>query len=82
LRGDIVAVRAVLRPDSLAYATIAGVSPVVGLHAAVPALVLYAILGGCRHLIVGRMSAKRWHSLVAVLLATIAVVGSISTTTA
>ena len=45
LRGDLIAgltVWAVLVPEALAYATIAGVSPVVGLYAAPPALVLYA----------------------------------------
>jgi MFS superfamily sulfate permease-like transporter len=60
LRPDLVAgltVWAVLVPESLAYATIAGVSPVVGLYAAAPALVLYALLGSSRHLIVGPMSA-------------------------
>lgn len=60
LRPDLVAgltVWAVLVPESLAYATIAGVSPVVGLYAAVPALVLYAALGSSRHLVVGPMSA-------------------------
>ena len=60
LRMDLVAgltVWAVLVPESLAYATIAGVSPVVGLYAAVPSLVLYALLGSSRHLIVGPMSA-------------------------
>jgi sulfate permease, SulP family len=60
LRGDVIAgltVWAVLVPESLAYATIAGVPPVVGLYAAVPALVLYALLGSSRHLIVGPMSA-------------------------
>lgn len=59
LRGDVVAaltVWAVLVPESLAYATIAGVSPVVGLYAAVPALVLYAALGTSRHLVVASMS--------------------------
>lgn len=59
-RADLVAgltVWAVLVPESLAYATIAGVSPVVGLYAAVPALVLYAMLGSSRHLVVGPMSA-------------------------
>ena len=48
LRGDLVAgltVWAVLVPESLAYASIAGVPPVVGLYAAVPSLVLYAALG-------------------------------------
>ena len=45
---DVVAgltVWAVLVPEALAYATIAGVPPVVGLYAAVPALVLYAAFG-------------------------------------
>ncbi|MCW2984074.1 MAG: sulfate transporter [Conexibacter sp.] len=60
LRGDLIAgltVWAVLVPESLAYASIAGVSPVVGLYAAPPALVLYALFGSSRHLIVGPMSA-------------------------
>jgi DNA-binding CsgD family transcriptional regulator len=48
---------AVLVPESLAHATIAGVPPVVGLYAAVPALVLYAALGSSRHLVVGPMPA-------------------------
>jgi SulP family sulfate permease len=48
---------AVLVPEALAYATIAGVPPVVGLYAAVPALVLYAAFGSSRHLVVGPMSA-------------------------
>jgi MFS superfamily sulfate permease-like transporter len=48
LRGDLLAgltVWAVLAPESLAYASIAGVSPVVGLYAAPGALILYAALG-------------------------------------
>ncbi|GGU34355.1 SulP family inorganic anion transporter [Nocardioides albus] len=60
IRPDILAgltVWAVLVPESLAYATIAGVPPVVGLYAAVPALVLYSLLGSSRHLIVAPMSA-------------------------
>ncbi|WP_432892221.1 SulP family inorganic anion transporter [Kribbella sp. CA-245084] len=60
LRRDVVAgltVWAVLVPESLAYATIAGVPPVVGLYAAVPALVLYAMVGSSRHLVVGPMSS-------------------------
>jgi len=47
----------VLIPESLAYASIAGVSPVVGLYAAPGALLLYAALGSSRHLVVGPMSA-------------------------
>ena len=60
LRADLLAgltVWAVLVPESLAYATIAGVPPVVGLYAAVASLVLYALLGSSRHLVVGPMSA-------------------------
>ena len=50
--GDVVAgltVWAVLVPEALAYATIAGVSPVVGLYAAPGALILYAAFGSSRH---------------------------------
>lgn len=60
LRGDVVAgltVWAVLIPESLAYASIAGVSPVVGLYAAIPALLLYPVFGSSRHVVVGPMSA-------------------------
>jgi len=60
LRGDLLAgvtVWAVLIPESLAYASIAGVSPVVGLYAAPGALILYAALGSSRHLVCGPMSA-------------------------
>lgn len=60
LRGDLVAgltVWAVLVPESLAYATIAGVSPVVGLYAAPAALVLYAAFGSSRHVVTGPMAA-------------------------
>jgi len=57
---------AVLVPESLAYASIAGVSPVVGLYAAPPALALYALLGSSRHLIVGPMSATAALSAAAV----------------
>ncbi|MGQ4271944.1 SulP family inorganic anion transporter [Nocardiopsis changdeensis] len=60
LRGDVVAgltVWAVLVPESIAYATIAGVPPIVGLYAAPVALVLYALLGSSRQLVVGPMSS-------------------------
>ena len=60
LRGDLIAgmtVWAVLVPESLAYASIAGVSPVIGLYAAPAALLLYAAFGSSRHLVVGPMSA-------------------------
>jgi sulfate permease, SulP family len=60
LRGDVIAgltVWAVLVPEALAYASIAGVSPVVGLYAAPGALILYAALGSSRHLVTGPMAA-------------------------
>jgi sulfate permease, SulP family len=69
LRGDLVAgltVWAVLVPEALAYATIAGVSPVIGLYAAPPALILYAAFGSSRHLVVGPMSATAALSAAAV----------------
>ncbi len=52
-----VTVWAVLVPEALAYATIAGVSPVVGLYAAPAALILYAAFGSSKHLVVGPMAA-------------------------
>jgi len=60
IRADVVAgltVWAVLVPEALAYASIAGVPPAVGLYAAIPSLVLYAAAGSSRHLVVGPMSA-------------------------
>lgn len=48
---------AVLVPEALAYAAIAGVPPVVGLYAAPAALILYAAFGSSRHLVVGPMAA-------------------------
>ena len=60
VRGDLVAgltVWAVLVPSALAYATIAGVPPVVGLYTAPAALVLYAALGSSRQLITGPSAA-------------------------
>jgi len=68
-RGDGLAgltVWAMLIPQALAYATIAGVSPVVGLYAAPAALVLYAAFGSSRHLVVGPMSATAVLSAAAV----------------
>ena len=51
---------AVLVPEALAYATIAGVSPVVGLYAAPGALILYAALGTAAVLVLRAMS-RRWR---------------------
>ena len=58
LPGDFIAgltVWAVLVPEALAYASIAGVSPVVGLYAAPGALILYAAFGSSR-----RQESERW----------------------
>jgi sulfate permease, SulP family len=69
LRGDVTAgltVWAVLVPEALASASIAGVSPVIGLYAAPGALLLYAAFGSSRHLVVGPMSATAALSAAAV----------------
>lgn len=69
LRGDLIAgltVWAVLVPEALAYATIAGVSPVIGLYAAPGALLLYAAFGSSKHLVTGPMAATAALSAAAV----------------
>jgi SulP family sulfate permease len=56
LRGDLVAgltVAAYLVPQVMAYATVAGLPPVVGLWAALIPLAVYAVLGSSRQLSVG-----------------------------
>ncbi|WUU43806.1 sulfate permease [Streptomyces sp. NBC_00659] len=56
LRGDLLAgvtVAAYLVPQVMAYASVAGLPPVVGLWAILPALVLYALVGSSRLLSVG-----------------------------
>ena len=73
LRGDILAgvtVAAYLIPQVLAYATIAGLPPVTGLWAILPALAVYALLGSSRLLSVGPESTTA--------LMTAAVVGPIA----
>ena len=60
LRGDLLAgltLWAILVPQALAYADIAGVSPIVGLYAAPAALLLYAALGSSSVLVMGPMAA-------------------------
>ncbi|MFI6655977.1 SulP family inorganic anion transporter [Streptomyces sp. NPDC050523] len=60
LRGDVLAgltVWALIVPESVAYAEIAGVPPQNAFYAAPIALVGYALLGGSRFLIVGATSA-------------------------
>ncbi|ANS70134.1 sulfate transporter [Streptomyces lincolnensis] len=56
LRGDLLAgvtVAAYLVPQVMAYAGVAGLSPVAGLWAILPALGLYAVLGSSRLMSVG-----------------------------
>ncbi|GHE30705.1 SulP family inorganic anion transporter [Streptomyces capitiformicae] len=56
LRGDLIAgatVAAYLVPQVMAYAVVAGLPPVVGLWAMLPALALYPLLGSSRLLSVG-----------------------------
>ncbi|WP_443048865.1 SulP family inorganic anion transporter [Streptomyces sp. NBC_00328] len=56
LRGDLLAgvtVAAYLVPQVMAYASVAGLPPVVGLWAILPAIVLYALVGSSRLLSVG-----------------------------
>jgi SulP family sulfate permease len=77
LRRDLIAgltVWAVLVPEALAYASIAGVSPVVGLYAAPGALILYAAFGSSRQLVVGPMAATA--ALSAATIAALVPVGS------
>lgn len=56
---------AMLVPQSLGFAVLAGVQPVVGLYAALGAMVLYWLWGSSRHLSVGA------ESTVAIMVATI-----------
>ncbi|SEL81255.1 SulP family inorganic anion transporter [Streptacidiphilus jiangxiensis] len=56
LRGDLLAgatVAAYLVPQVMAYGSVAGLQPVTGLWAILPAIVLYAIVGSSRLLSVG-----------------------------
>ena len=48
-----VALWAVMVPEGMAYASIVGVPPIMGLYSIVPGLVAYALLGTSRQLVVG-----------------------------
>ena len=48
-----LAVWAVMVPESMAYAGIVGVPPIMGLYTIVPPLIAYALLGTSRLLVVG-----------------------------
>jgi len=69
LRGDLVAgvtVSAYLIPQVMAYAVVAGLPPVAGLWAILPALVIYAVLGSSPTLSVGPESTTALMTAVAI----------------
>ncbi|WP_328863772.1 SulP family inorganic anion transporter [Streptomyces virginiae] len=69
LRGDLLAgvtVAAYLVPQVMAYAGVAGLPPVTGLWAVLPAMVLYALVGTSRLLSVGPESTTALMTAVAV----------------
>jgi sulfate permease, SulP family len=69
LSGDLVAgvtVAAYLIPQVMAYATVAGLSPVTGLWAALPALVAYAVLGSSRSLSMGPEATTALMTAIAI----------------
>ena len=68
LRGDLLAgvtVAAYMVPQVMAYATVAGLPPVVGLWASIAPLAVYAVLGSSRQLSVGPESTTALMTAVA-----------------
>ncbi len=68
LRTDLTAavtVFAILVPSALAYGELAGFDPVVGLYAALAAMIAYALFGSSRQMIVGP------DSTIAIIVATV-----------
>ena len=61
-----VALWAVMVPEGMAYASIVGVPPVMGLYTIVPALLAYALLGTSRQLVVGPDTATGLISAITV----------------
>jgi sulfate permease, SulP family len=69
LRGDLLAgvtVAAYLVPQVMAYATVAGLPPVTGLWAALPALVVYALLGSSPSLSMGPEATTALMTAIAI----------------
>jgi SulP family sulfate permease len=69
LRGDLIAgvtVAAYLVPQVMAYATVAGLPPVAGLWAALPALVIYAVLGSSTSLSMGPEATTALMTAIAI----------------
>ena len=61
-----LAVWAVMVPESMAYAGIVGVPPIMGLYTIIPPLIAYALLGTSRLLVVGPDTATGLISALAV----------------
>jgi high affinity sulfate transporter 1 len=69
LRGDLqagVTVAAYLVPQVMAYATVAGLPPVAGLWAALPSLVVYAVLGSSASLSMGPEATTALMTVIAI----------------
>ena len=69
LPGDLIAgvsVAAYLIPQVMAYATVAGLPPVTGLWAALPALVIYPVLGSSRSLSMGPEATTALMTAIAI----------------
>jgi high affinity sulfate transporter 1 len=76
-RADVLAglsVAAVALPVSIAYAQLAGFSPVVGLYSTILPMMVYALLGSSRQLIVGPDAAT--CAMIAATLTPLAAAGS------
>lgn len=69
-----LSVAAIQIPTAIAYASLAGFPPLVGLYACLLPLVVYALLGSSRQLILGPDSAT--CAMIAATLAPLAVAGS------
>jgi sulfate permease, SulP family len=69
LRGDLVGgltVAAYLIPQVMAYATVAGLPPVAGLWASLPALVIYPLIGSSRLLSMGPEATTALMTAIAI----------------
>src|SRR5215475_10534301 len=69
-----LAVWAVMVPEGMAYSSIVGVPPIMGLYTIVPPLIVYALLGTSRLLVVGPDTATGLIS--ALTVGAIAAVGA------
>lgn len=77
LRGDLVAgitVAAMLIPQGMAYAMLAGLPPIMGLYASMLPMILYALVGTSRQMSVGPVALD--SILVAVGIGTLAQAGT------